>query len=44
MMDSGVPLNFSISATHPMVFSHFMGMNPSVFPSGMQNHDTQSSP
>jgi hypothetical protein len=34
----------SVSATQPMVFSHSMGMNPFVFPSGTQNHDTQSIP
>jgi hypothetical protein len=34
----------SVSSTHPMVFSHFMGTNLFVFPSGMQNHDTQPIP
>jgi hypothetical protein len=33
-----------VSATHPRIFSHFMGTNPSMFPSGMSNHDTQSVP
>jgi hypothetical protein len=43
-MDSGVPLTSSVSATHPMGFNHFMGTDPSVFPNGMKNHDTQSVP
>jgi hypothetical protein len=34
----------SVSATQPMVFSHSMGTNPFVFPSGMSNHDTQPIP
>jgi hypothetical protein len=34
----------SVSATQPMVFSHSMGMNPFVFPSGTSNHDTQPIP
>jgi hypothetical protein len=43
-MDSGSPLTPSVNATHPMVFSHFMGTNQFVFPSGMSNHDTQPIP
>jgi hypothetical protein len=44
MMDSGFPLTPSTSDTHPMVFAHFMGTNPPVFPSDMQNHNTQLAP
>jgi hypothetical protein len=43
-MDSGVPLAPSFTATHPMMFTHFMGSNPSTFNNGMQNYDTQSMP
>jgi hypothetical protein len=43
-MVSGTPVTPSVSATQPMVFSHSMGMNPFVFPSGMKNHDTQPIP
>jgi hypothetical protein len=43
-MDSGVPLAPSFTATSPMTFTHFMGMNPSTFHNGMQNYDTQSMP
>jgi hypothetical protein len=31
----------SVSATQPKVFSHSMGMNPFLFPSGRPNHDTE---
>jgi hypothetical protein len=30
-----------VGITHPMVFSHSMGTNLFVFPSGMLNHDIQ---
>jgi hypothetical protein len=43
-MDSGVPFSPSFTATHPMMPTHFMGMNPSTFHNGMQNYDTQSTP
>jgi hypothetical protein len=43
-MDSGVPLAPSFTTTSPMTFTHFMGMNPSVFHNGMHNYDTQSMP
>jgi hypothetical protein len=41
MMNSGVPLAPSFSATSPMTFTHFMGMNPSIFHNGMKHFDTQ---
>jgi hypothetical protein len=44
IIDSGVLLTPSFSATSPMTFAHFMGKNPSVFRNGIQNHDTQSIP
>jgi hypothetical protein len=34
----------SFRTTSPMVFSHFMGTNSSVFHSGMKNHGTQQIP
>jgi hypothetical protein len=34
----------SVSHTQPMVFSHSMGTNIFVFPSGTLNHDTQPIP
>jgi hypothetical protein len=34
----------SFTSTLPMMFTHFMGTNPSVFHNGMQNYDTQSIP
>jgi hypothetical protein len=43
-MDSGDPLTPSVNATHPILFSHFMGTNLSMLPSDMKNHDTQSIP
>jgi hypothetical protein len=43
-MVSGAPVSPLFSATQPMVFSHSMGMNPFVFPSGIPNHDTQPIP
>jgi hypothetical protein len=44
-MDSGVPIAPSFTATPPpMMFTHFMGTNPSAFHNGMQNYDTQSMP
>jgi hypothetical protein len=43
-MDSGVPIAPSFTATTPMMFTHFMGMNPSNFHNGAQNYDTQSIP
>jgi hypothetical protein len=43
-MDNGVPLDSPFTATHPMMFTHFMGSNPSSFNNGMQNYDTQSMP
>jgi hypothetical protein len=44
IMDSGVPLAPSFTATSPVTFTHFMGTNPLVFHNGMQNYDTQSMP
>jgi hypothetical protein len=41
-MDSGVSFTPSFTATHPMMPTHFMGMNPSTFYNGMQNYGTQS--
>jgi hypothetical protein len=43
-MDSGVPLAPSFTATFPMMFTHFMGTNPSAFHNGMHNYDAQSMP
>jgi hypothetical protein len=43
-MDSGVPFSPSFTATHPMMPTHFMGMNPSDFHNSMQNYDSQSMP
>jgi hypothetical protein len=34
----------SFTTTPPMMFTHFMGMNPSTFHNGMHNYDTQSMP
>jgi hypothetical protein len=41
-MDSGVPLASSFSATSPMTFTYFTGMNSSSFHNGLLNYDTQS--
>jgi hypothetical protein len=43
-MDSGVSFAPSFTATHPMMPTHFMGMDPSTFYNGMQNYGTQSMP
>jgi hypothetical protein len=43
-MVSGSPATPLVSATHPMVFYHSMGMNTFVFLSGPSNHDTQPIP
>jgi hypothetical protein len=43
-MDSGVPSNPSFIATPPMMFTHFMGANPSTFYKCMQSYGTQSAP
>jgi hypothetical protein len=43
-MDSGVPFSPSFTPTPPMMFTHFMGMDPSTLHYGMQNYGTQSMP
>jgi hypothetical protein len=43
-MDSGFLIAPSFTATTPMMFNHFMGMNMSSFHNGMQNYDTQCMP
>jgi hypothetical protein len=43
-MDSGVSFAPSFTATHPMIPTHFMGMDPFVVHNGMQNYNTQSTP
>jgi hypothetical protein len=43
-MDSRVPLAPSFTATSPVTFTYFIGMNLSTFHNGMKNYDTQSMP
>ena len=41
-MDSELPFDPSFTATPPMMFTHFMGKDPSTLHYGMQNYGTQS--
>jgi hypothetical protein len=43
-MDSGISFTPSFTATHPMIPTNFMGMDPSTFYNGMQNYNAQSTP
>jgi len=44
IMDNGIPLAPSFTATCPIMPTQFMGMNPPVSYNGMQNYDTQFAP
>ena len=44
IMDSGVSFSLAFTATHPMMPTHFMGMDPSTFYNGMHNYNAQSTP
>jgi hypothetical protein len=43
-MDSGVSFSPSFTTTHPMMPTHFMGMNTFTFYNGTQNYNAQSAP